>query len=402
VVPESAASDIDGDRLHPERFVAGGEALAHGPDGRIVFVRGGVPGDEVVVDTIEERDAWSRAVVRRVVVPSGDRVEPPCPQRRAGCGGCDWQHVAVAAQLVSKADVVREALRRTGHLPDASVVVGASVPADGHRTTIRVVGDDDGFPAFRRERSHDSVSALGCLVAHPNLRALLAAVRVDPGLEVTFRTSVATGASTAWWDPSKGAVSGLGTDVGCGPTAVLHEIVAGHRFVVSAASFFQSGPAGAELLVDAVRRAAPELASARLVADLYCGVGLFAATVVPRGARSIAVESSRSAVSDCRVNLAGSDSRVEQGQVGQWRPGVRDRVDVVVADPSRTGLGKPGVAAVVAAGPPVAVLVSCDPVAMARDASLLVRHGYVHDGTEVLDLFPHTHHVECVTRFVRR
>ena len=45
-------------------------------------------------------------------------------------------------------------------------------------------------------------------------------------------------------------------------------------------------------------------------------------------------------------------------------------------------------------------LVSCDPVALARDAALLARHGYRHDGTEVLDLFPHSHHVECVTRFV--
>ncbi|MFZ9016292.1 MAG: hypothetical protein ACO23O_04790 [Ilumatobacteraceae bacterium] len=129
---------------------------------------------------------------------------------------------------------------------------------------------------------------------------------------------------------------------------------------------------------------------------------LFAATVVPTGARAIAVESSRTAVIDCRANLAGSDARVEQGQVGQWRPRAGERIDVVVADPSRTGLGKPGVAAVAAAGAPVVVLVSCDPVAMARDAALLGRHGYDHDGTEVLDLFPHTHHVECVTRFVHR
>ena len=73
----------------------------------------------------------------------------------------------------------------------------------------------------------------------------------------------------------------------------------------------------------------------------------------------------------------------------------------MVADPARSGLGRPGVAAVVGAAPPVVVLVSCDPVAAARDAALLGQHGYRHDGTEVLDLFPQTHHVECVTRFVR-
>ncbi|MEY2958062.1 MAG: hypothetical protein RLZZ01_630 [Actinomycetota bacterium] len=388
--------------LRPERFIAGGEALARGSDGRVVFVRGGVPGDEVTVEWLEERDAWSRAVVTEVVVASGDRVEPPCPQRRIGCGGCDWQHLSLGAQLAAKTEVVRDALRRTGHLPNAAVVVGAAVPADGHRTTIRVVGDGEGRPAFRRERSNEVVTAAGCLVAHPNLRTLLAEVRIEPGLEVSLRTSVATGESTAWWDHSKGSVVGLDPAVASGPAAVLHETVSGRRFVVSAASFFQSGPAAAELLVDAVRRAAPELASARVVLDLYAGVGLFGATVAPENARVIAVESSRTAVTDCRVNLGGFDARVEQGQVGQWRPRVREGVDVVIADPSRTGLGKPGVAAVVAAGAAVVVLVSCDPVAMARDAALLVRHGYEHAGTETLDLFPHTHHVECVTRFVRR
>jgi 23S rRNA (uracil1939-C5)-methyltransferase len=76
-------------------------------------------------------------------------------------------------------------------------------------------------------------------------------------------------------------------------------------------------------------------------------------------------------------------------------------VDVVIADPARSGLGKPGAEAVAASGAPLVVLVSCDPVALARDTTLLTRHGYRHDGTDVLDLFPHTHHVECVTRFVR-
>ena len=77
------------------------------------------------------------------------------------------------------------------------------------------------------------------------------------------------------------------------------------------------------------------------------------------------------------------------------------RVDVVIADPARSGLGKPGTGAIAATKAPVVVLVSCDPVAMARDAALLARQGYRHEVTEVLDVFPHTHHVECVTRFVR-
>ena len=74
-------------RLHPERFVAGGEALARDVDGRVVFVRGGVPGDEVSVSIVDDKGDWARGVVTEVHEPSTDRVEPPCPRRREGCGG---------------------------------------------------------------------------------------------------------------------------------------------------------------------------------------------------------------------------------------------------------------------------------------------------------------------------
>lgn len=388
-------------RVRPERFVAGGESLAHDGDGRIVFVRGGVPGDDVEIESVEDKGDWSRAVVTAIRAPGPDRVEPPCARRREGCGGCDWQHLAVPAQLPAKLDIVRDAMRRTARLPDAEIHLGAAVPAEGYRTSIRVIGDADGRAAYRQDRSHDTVRASGCIIAHPTLRSIVDAVEVTPGLEVTLRTSVATGEVTARWDATKGDVVGLPPAVAVGADAVLFEEVAGRRLRVSAGSFFQSGPAAAELLVDAVRRAAPELAAADRVVDLYAGVGLFAACAAPDAAHVVTVETSRTAVADCRANLEGRPARVEQGQAGRWRPDRDMDVDVVVADPARSGLGKPGVGTVVESKAPVAVLVSCDPVAMARDTALLERHGYRHAGTEVLDVFPHTHHVECVTRYVR-
>jgi 23S rRNA (uracil1939-C5)-methyltransferase len=389
------------ERLRPERFVAGGEALARDADGRVVFVREAVPGDDVMVSVIEDQGDWWRGAVVEVVEAAESRVRPPCVRRREGCGGCDWQHVAVGAQLGAKAEIVEDALRRTGRLPDARLRLGAAIGDRAYRTTIRVVGDERGRPAFRRERSHDTVPATGCLIAHPALEAALADLELTPGLELTLRVSAATGEMTARWSPGRGQVAGLPPHAATGPDAALEEVVAGHRFRVSASSFFQSGPEAAELLVDAVRRAAPELADSDLVVDAYAGVGLFAVAATGPGAKVIAVESSRSAVADCRVNFAGREGRVEQGQVGRWRPARDERVDVVVADPARSGLGRPGVAAIARSEPGVVVLVSCDPVALARDAELLGRHGFEHRMTEVHDLFPHTHHVECVTRFVR-
>ena len=166
-------------------------------------------------------------------------------------------------------------------------------------------------------------------------------------------------------------------------------------------SFFQSGPQAAELLVDTVRRAAPELAGAGLVVDAYAGVGMFAVCATDPATRIVAVETSRSAVSDAAHNLAERDAEIVRGEVGGWRLPPDAVVDVVLADPARSGLGKPGVNALTRTGAPILVLVSCDPASLGRDARLLGEAGYRHDRSVVVDTFPHTTHIEAVSRFVR-
>ena len=203
---------------------------------------------------------------------------------------------------------------------------------------------------------------------------MIESITVDPGIEVTLRASIATGEVTARWDDRLGTVDGLPAGVHIGPDASLIEQVAGVDLVVSAASFFQSGPQAAALLVDAVSRHAPELASARAVVDAYGGIGLFAATAVPFEADVWVVETSRAALADARTNLDGREGRTEivRSEFGRWRPTRGDlRPEVVIADPARTGLGRPGVSAVVRAQPEVLVLVCCDPVSFARVAALM-------------------------------
>jgi 23S rRNA (uracil1939-C5)-methyltransferase len=98
------------------------------------------------------------------------------------------------------------------------------------------------------------------------------------------------------------------------------------------------------------------------------------------------------------VNLADLDTEVARVAVERWRP---TPAEFVVADPARSGLGKAGVAAVVATGAETVALVSCDPASLARDARLLVDGGYEVLGAEVIDMFPQTHHIEAVTSLRR-
>jgi 23S rRNA (uracil1939-C5)-methyltransferase len=396
--------------VRTDRLVAGGDAMGRGDDGRVVFVTGALPGELVEVDVVEAKKDFSFGRVHSVIEASDARVVPVCLHRLAGCGGCGWMHLEPAAQLVAKGDIVRESLRRVGRV-DADriaeiVTVGGAVDPFGYRTTIRVVGGPDGTLGYREERSDQIVPINSCPIAESSLSRLLRQIELDPGAEVTLRTSLATGAITAIWSKEhhKG-IRGLPSTVHIGERAWLSERIAGHDLRVSAGSFFQSGAQGAELLVDAVTRAAPELATARHAVDAYGGVGLFAVTTMAGAAHVTVVESSKSACFDAKHNLAGraggdGSATVTKCEVAKWQARAGRAVDVVVADPARPGLGKPGVAALVAPKPFVLVLVSCDPVSLARDVTLLSASGYRAESVEVLDLFPNTTHVETVTRFV--
>ncbi|MFZ9444018.1 MAG: hypothetical protein ACO276_08840, partial [Ilumatobacteraceae bacterium] len=105
-----------------------------------------------------------------------------------------------------------------------------------------------------------------------------------------------------------------------------------------------------------------------------------------------------SACGDAVHNLNDRRARVIRSAVEDWTP---EPCGAVIADPARDGLRAAGVASLVATKAPIIVLVSCDPASLGRDARLLVEAGYQLEYTEVLDLFPHTHHVEAVSRFVR-
>jgi 23S rRNA (uracil1939-C5)-methyltransferase len=190
-----------------------------------------------------------------------------------------------------------------------------------------------------------------------------------------------------------------GAELAAGRRAWLHEEVAGVRLRVSARSFFQAGPEAAEALVAAVADAAGALGPDDRVADLYGGVGLFAATV-GRGARTVLVEASASATADARINLRGTDrpARVVRSDVARWRP---RRMDLVIADPPRVGLGRGAARTVAGTHARRVMLVSCDAGSLGRDVALLRAAGYRWVSSTLVDAFPHTPHVEVVTRLDR-
>lgn len=342
---------------------------------RVVFVRHAVPGERVVLEVTEgaERDRFWRADAVEVLEASPHRVQAPCPVAGpGGCGGCDFQHVAPAHQRELKAAVVAEQLRRLAGL-EREVEVEA-VPGDlpeqlaglRWRTRVRFVRAADGRPGMRKHRSHDVVPVDDCLIAHPGAR-----------------------------EPR--------------PGTVVEPVDAGgrrHDFGVAADGFWQVHPGAPRVLVEAVL-AALEPRPGETALDLYGGVGLFAAYLADRtGADGtvVSVEGDAVASQHAVENLAAADGdvRAVRGDVARALTGedLPARADVVVLDPPREGAGREVVTQVVRRAPRGVAYVACDPAALARDVAWFAEEGYELTHLRALDLFPMTHHVECVALLV--
>ncbi|GAB3992915.1 class I SAM-dependent RNA methyltransferase [Nocardioides marmoraquaticus] len=349
----------------------GGHCVARwGPTNLVVFVRHALPGEQVVAVVTEDDGRFLRADAVEVLEASPDRVEPPCPLAGPGlCGGCDLQHVAPARQRALKADVVREQLQRLAGL-DALVEVEEVPPSLRWRSRMRYVAPPplDGRPqrGLHVHRSEEVVAVDDCPIQAPG------------AVVTTGRSSV-------------------------GPVETTVTTAAGSRsFRVAADGFWQPHVEAPRVLVETVLALAAPRAGERVL-DLYAGVGLFSAflaeAVGPTG-RVTAVEGDRTAAELSRENLAGLPVSVRPGRVDRVLHRGVGPADVVVLDPPRVGAKRQVVRQVAALRPRAVVYVACDPAALARDAAYLAEQGYRLDVLRAFDLFPMTHHVECVARFV--
>ncbi|MCF6522802.1 class I SAM-dependent RNA methyltransferase [Streptomyces sp. JJ36] len=409
----------------------GGHCVARTDEGRVLFVRHTLPGERVRVRVTEGREnsRYLRADAVEVLTASKDRVPAPCPFSGPGrCGGCDWQHVKPGAQRRLKADVLTEQLDRLAGLTPEDVhwdgtvepAPGDKVPAGevpAWRSRVQYAVDEQGRPGLRRHRSHEVEPVDRCLIAAPGVTELGVEKREWPQI-ATIEAVAATGSQDRQvvLTPRPGGrlplveldrpVSVL--RVGEKDRAVhrvhgrpyVRERADGRTWRVGAGGFWQVHVRAAEVLVDAVMRGlTPRKGETAL--DLYCGAGLFAGALADRLGEQgavLGIESHKRAVEDARHNLADFPRvRIEHGKVESVLPrtGITE-ADLVVLDPPRAGAGKQTVNRLAALGPRRIAYVACDPAALARDLKYFRDAGYVPHFLRAFDLFPMTHHLECV------
>ncbi len=440
-------------RLEIGPVAHGGHCVAR-YEGRVVFVRHALPGETVLARLTDggERSKFWRADAVEVLVASPDRVEAPCPLAGPGrCGGCDWQHASLPAQRALKAAVITEQLQRLAKLESGvdgvpEVVVeavpvpgrrpaadGAAAPVDGlgWRTRVRFAVDRHGRAGLRRHRSHDVIQVEECLIAEPQVTGLQIGEQRWPAVGAVEVITPADGDPLVLVEPLESASASRlrlprlpapaavatrddgGLHQVRGRTWVSEQVVidgAVRRFRITGAGFWQVHPGAAQALLDAVLAAADPAPGERAV-DLYGGVGLFAAGLADRVGQTgnvVVVESDARATADARRSLHDLDwIRFENGSVEAVLPRLAaaggplaDGADVVVLDPPRAGAGKAVITRIAELRPRVIVYVACDPAALARDLATAASVGYRLTQLRAFDLFPMTHHVECVATLV--
>ncbi|MCP3759094.1 class I SAM-dependent RNA methyltransferase [Streptomyces sp. TBY4] len=409
----------------------GGHCIARTAEGRVLFVRHTLPGEKVIARVTEgDTDSrFLRADATTVLDPSKDRVEAPCPYAGPGkCGGCDWQHAKPGAQRRLKGEVVAEQLLRlAGLTPEQAGWDGTVMPAEGDkvpagqvpqwRTRVQFAIDEDGVVGLRKHRSHEIQPVDHCMIAAPGVSELGIEQQDWPQME-TVEAIAASGSNDRQvvLTPRPGGrlplveldkpVSVLRVEEKDGGVHRVHgrpfvrERADGRTYRVGMGGFWQVHPQAADTLIKAVMQGLMPR-KGEMALDLYCGVGIFAGALAERLGDTgavLGIESTKRAVEDARHNLADFPRvRIEQGKVEQTlaKTGITE-CDLVVLDPPRAGAGKQTVRQVAALTPRRIAYVACDPAALARDLGYFKESGYKVRTLRAFDLFPMTHHVECV------
>jgi 23S rRNA (uracil1939-C5)-methyltransferase len=437
--------------LRVDSLAYGGSGVTR-HDGFVVFVRGGVPGDDVRARITKVKRGFAEGVVTEVVRPSSDRVAAPCPHFGV-CGGCRFQDLAYEVQVTEKERQVRDALVRIGRFSDPPLepivpaasqygyrnkleysftttpegvdlgfhragrwdeVIGIDVcllttdVGNAIRVTVRDWAREEGLEPYDQEAGTGYLRHLVVREGRNTGQALVVLVtapgeRFDAGYLVDVLRRFPEVRSIHWAiNDTPAEQTNLPTKLLWGEEAIEEEIL-GLRFRVRPSAFLQTNTEMAERLYELAREYAA-LTGTENVYDLYCGTGTIGLALANRAASVWGLEISEEAVAcaieNAELNGIGNASFFA-GNVGQTIEELREQAgepDVVIVDPPRAGLAGKALRRTGALGASRIVYVSCNPTTLASDLQVLRdEYGYRLERCRPLDMFPHTPHVESVS-----
>ncbi|NDU85973.1 MAG: 23S rRNA (uracil(1939)-C(5))-methyltransferase RlmD [Ferrovum sp.] len=412
-------------------------------EGKVIFVDGALPGETIVARILRRKSHFDQAELVRVIRPGPSRTQPRCPHFGV-CGGCNMQHAEPAAQVAFKQRILEDNLARIGRVRPEALWSPLQGPDWGYRQRARlsvrwVEKKGRVLVGFHERRSSFVADMDSCAILPEEISSLLIPLRnlimrlsvrehlpqievargdevlvlvfrllevPTPNDEALMREFVDRYGIHLWWQ-MKGPDSARPFHPPERSHLSYHLTEFGVEIPFGPTEFTQVNSAVNRVLVGrAVRLLNPQ--PGENIADLFCGLGNFTLALAARGAQVLGVEGSAALVERARQNAAHNQLEgrtrfmtanlfeVDETAVAAW-----GKQSKWLIDPPRDGAVNL-VKAIGSAGPQRIVYVSCSPATLARDAAILVsQKGYRLTGAGVLNMFPHTAHVESLALFER-
>lgn len=348
-----------------EKLVHEGKGLGRF-NNKPVFVPFVLPGETVVVEIERRHSQYSQARLVKILEPSPERTEPPCPYF-AKCGGCQWQHMTYEAQLEWKQKILAETLQRTGKIEDAKVLPTIPAPKNfGWRSRVTFHGNEQGQIGFFAAETHKVVDIEKCLIVEDEINQKLGELKKEKRQNIKKDYEVNTSGKEG---------------------------------------FTQVNPLQNENLKKLLKEWAMKLPHDTIV-ELFAGSGNFTEVLIPMAKSIIAVESDRNAVALARkwlnerpldVRSSMSAERFICTDAVKYFAQYKLPLDLLVLDPPRDGAA--GIVEGVMKSRPKNILyISCNPATLARDLKYLKDFaGYHFVQSQPIDMFPMSYHIESIT-----
>ena len=383
-------------KAHIEKIAAGGAGLAR-IEGKTIFIEGGAPGETVLCRITTEHRSWTQAELVEIIEPSPERVRPACPLW-GKCGGCNLQHLSYPAQLAAKTAILHEAFTRIGGFSPPQPVVFPSAPWEYrnrmqfHAIRQPQTGESDTMWGLKARKRDEIIPIADCPIADPGIRSLLQGENREkqspllPPERDRFTVYARNGLFLSEGGTARGTTRVLDRDL-----------------ALDAGVFFQSNGAMLEKLIADLREIAATADQNLPIADLYCGVGTFAAFLGESFPHIDLVEENKTALALARENLAPHKSAAFFAQRSEhWaQKDALRRCGFIAADPPRHGFAPALARSLAADGPALLAYISCEPATLARDSALLLQGGYELRDLRFYDFYPQTAHIESLAVFIK-
>jgi 23S rRNA (uracil1939-C5)-methyltransferase len=430
-----------------DKLVPGGLGLGRLANGIVVLVRYVLPGEEVLVCETEHKKDYINAALKEVLLSSPDRIEPPCPVY-GRCGGCDLQHAGPAAQLRLKKIMLADSLQRSVptifHDRSLPIEEPLAAPAQfNYRQRLRLQVDDRGSYGFFHPASHTVEPVLQCLLAREQLNSVLGQLHslrsfqnlvrncnsfellfnpaendtivllnfkrkprpADSSLAAELKNQVNNLAAVLMLVEDHGLYDPLTKTFSVNPpilsyTPTIAPLESNLILTWEAGGFCQVNLEQNSTLINLVLGMIGD-GTHKNILDLYCGYGNFSLPAAKFAAAVLGIDTQNAAIRSAKRNvlLNGVHNCIfEKKQVPAAVAAIsaaKNSFDTVILDPPRRGA--PGIVAQLPElGAERIIYISCNPATLARDLLTLTTANYRLVRLVPVDMFPQTHHLECV------